>query len=83
MAARLWRLGKKKYLYELEVDEADICFKGDLNHFSAAVDADEAGKLFDAELVHYRTGKNAGECWTEPRVEMLVKQARIVQCFAN
>lgn len=43
LAKRLWSLSGKRYLYELEIDEADIRHKGDLNYYSEAKTAAKLG----------------------------------------
>ncbi len=47
VAKRLWRRSRKRYLYELEIAEADIRHKGDLNYYSEALDAVKSGKPFE------------------------------------
>lgn len=79
LARRLWRLSKKKYLYELELDERDIRHKGDLNWYSAAVDAIKAGKSPHDAVKKYCNGEESGPPYTEPRIELLVSQARMIR----
>ena len=78
LARRLWLLSKKKYLYELEIDEADIRHKGDLNHYSEAEVAAKLGKSFD-EVRKYCTGEPAGPQFTGPRIEILVSKATVLR----
>jgi hypothetical protein len=76
VAKRLWPRSKKRYLYELEVDEADIRHKGDLNHYSEAVSAAKSGAPIENAVGKYCAGENASAPYTEPRVEILVSKPR-------
>ena len=81
VARRLWPHSKKKFLYELEVDEADIRHTGDLNLYSAAKDSVAAGSSPDAAINSYCKGETApskpGD--ERPRREILVREARVVR----
>lgn len=79
LARRLWKISGKKFLYELEVDEVHVRFRGDLNHYSAAVDATKSGASLDEHVESYWSGQEAGAPWTEPRIEVLVSQARVLR----
>jgi hypothetical protein len=79
LARRLWRFSKKKYLYELEIDERDIRHKGDLNWYSAAMDAVKAGRSPHDAVKKYCNGEESGPPYTEPRVELLVSQAKMIR----
>lgn len=78
LSARMWVHSKKKYLYELEVDEADVRHKGDLNFYSEAVSSAMSGAPFTDAIQSYWRGDNAGSPYTQPRVEILVAQARVI-----
>jgi hypothetical protein len=57
--ARLgWEHRKRRYLYELEVDEADIRFHGDLQHFSDAEDAIKDHRSPHDAVARYCSGEN-------------------------
>jgi hypothetical protein len=79
LAKRLWPRSKKRYLYELEIDEADICHKGDLNYYSEAVSAAKSGAPIEDAVSKYCAGENAGAPYTEPRVEILVSKAKVLR----
>jgi hypothetical protein len=78
VAKRLWRLSKKKYLYELEIHKMDIRHKGDLNHYSEAVSAAKSGASIENAVGKYCAGEIAGAPYTEARVEVLVSKATVV-----
>src|SRR5262249_7170674 len=44
VAERLWKHKKETHLFELEIDDADVVHRGDLDFFSAAVDAIKASQ---------------------------------------
>jgi hypothetical protein len=70
-AKRIWRhTDRGQHLYELEVDEADIEFVGDLDYYSAVVDALAIGMPADDYVKAY-----CSEIIASERVEMLVKKA--------
>jgi hypothetical protein len=71
-AIRLWPHCGKKYLYELEVEASDVRFEGDLDFYSAAVDAVKGDQPFDCHVESY-CGGELQSC----RIEMLVSQARV------
>lgn len=79
LARRLWKYSKKKYLYELEVDDGNIRHRGDLNWYSAAVDAVAMGDSPNEGVTKYWSGESAGEPFTEPRIEVLVSGARVIR----
>lgn len=79
VAKRVWPHSGRKYLYQLEVDEAHIRFRGDLNWYSAAVDKVAAGKAPDDAVNEYCSGQRAGAPFTEPRIEVLVSEARVIR----
>ena len=78
LARRLWPLSKKNFLYKLEIEEEHIRFRGDLNWFSEAVQAVTRGESPDRAVGDYCSGALAGHPWTEPRVEILVFQAKVM-----
>lgn len=77
LALRLWKVSRKTHLYELEIDPADVLFKGDLNNYSAAVDAAKAKAAIDDDVARYCRGEIAPPPWAPPRVEILVKSAKV------
>jgi len=79
VAKRLWPLSKKRYLYELEIDKADIRHKGDLNQYSEAESAAKSGAPVENAVGKYCAGENAGAPYTEPRVEVLVSKAKVLR----
>ena len=79
VAKRLWPLSKKRYLYELEIDKADIRHKGDLNQYSEAESAAKSGAPVENAVGKYCAGENAGAPYTEPRGEVLVSKAKVLR----
>jgi hypothetical protein len=77
MANRLWKLGRKKYLYYLTVDESNVRHKGDVNCYSLAGDEIASGASPDNAIKKYWSGENAGPCYPTPRVEVLVSHATV------
>ena len=65
---------RSRFLYELEVKDADIRHVGDLDHYSAAKDAAKSGHPF---------AKHLEASWTQltgaRRVEILVASALVVR----
>lgn len=77
-AKRVWPHSKKKYLYELEVDESDIRFKSDLNHFSDATGSIGSADAFDNAVARYCSAAPPTADHTTPRVEVLVSRATVI-----
>jgi hypothetical protein len=78
VAKRLWQYSGRRYLYELEIDKADIRHIGDLNHYSDAKDAAISGAPFEDAVARYCMGEPSGPPrFTEPRVEILVSKAMV------
>jgi len=71
-ALRLWSYCDKKYLYQLEVENDDVCFEGDLDFYSAAVDAAKCDKRFDHHVKSYCIGGTQSS-----RTEVLVSKALV------
>jgi hypothetical protein len=71
-----WRKTKKPYhFYEMSIDVADIEHIGDLTYFSMLEDYIESGRtVHDYALQAYLNQFQA-----RPRIEILVKKARVVQ----
>jgi hypothetical protein len=61
----------------LEIEDANIRHIGDLNWYSAAVDAVRRGKPFKDAVDKYCRGEEAGLPFTEPQIEVLVSEARV------
>jgi hypothetical protein len=79
VARRLWPLSKKKHLYELEIEHSNIRFQGDLNCYSTAIDAVAAGRSPQNAVEKYCRGEEAGPPYTEPRIEVLVSEAKVIR----
>lgn len=79
LARRLWPLSRKRYLYELEIDETDIRHRGDLNYYSEAETAAKLSTPFEDAIRKYCTGLTAGQPFTEPRIEILVSKATVLR----
>ncbi len=81
---RMWRINSKAaYLYELEVDESDIVFTSDLNHYNDAKDAITACISPDAALDRYCTFHPPLDHHTGPRIEVLVRKALVIRLVAS
>jgi|LNFM01.2.fsa_nt_gb hypothetical protein len=83
VARRLWKLSKKTYLYELEVEQTDVRFKADLHFYSEAVDAVKQGASPDSAVRRYCSGESAGPCSGLPRIEVLVTKAKVIRRFCR
>lgn len=79
VAERLWARSKKKYLYEVEIDDADIRHKGDVNQYSEAADAAKLNRPFEDAITKYWNGDLAGQPYSEPRMEILVSKATVLR----
>lgn len=77
---RLWSLSGKQYLYELEVDEVDMRFRGDLNHYNNAKDAVGDGRPLDKFVQAYCEGKDSDPAVNgAPRIELLFSKAKVLK----
>jgi hypothetical protein len=74
VARRVARLARKP-LYELQIDVADIVHRGDVQHFSNAVDAINLGKNPREHVTKYCEGVE----FISERVEILVTKAKVVR----
>ncbi|WP_454655096.1 hypothetical protein [Bosea beijingensis] len=75
-ARKAWALEKGKYLYEVEIDEADIRHRGDTNAYGLVKDLLKAGKDPAPALMLYWSGEGVEA--QLPRVELLVTKATVV-----
>jgi hypothetical protein len=76
-AKRVFNPSKKRFLYELDVQSKDIRFVGDLDHYSAAVDAVKQNMDYAPTVSLYCAGDIQGS-----RVEVLVAKATVVGIIA-
>ena len=83
IAKRLWKNSGKRYLYELEVEDASIRHMGDLDLYSAAKDAVKGGKSPDSAIRGYCNGENAPPELGGPRREILVGEGRVMRKIAS
>lgn len=66
----------KKYLYKVEYDAKDLLHKGDLSHYSEALDLRASTEQAKAAAERYWSGEGHA---TEPaRVEVLVRKATVL-----
>lgn len=65
---------RSRFLYELDVQDADIRHVGDLDHYSAAKDAAKLGQPYARHLEAYWTQRTGAR-----RVEILVASACVVR----
>lgn len=79
VAKRVWPRSGKQHLYQLEVGHANIRHRGDVNWYSAAVDAVKSGVSPDDAVAKYCSGQEAGLPFTEPRMEVLVSEAKVIK----
>lgn len=81
MARRTWSRSseKAKYLYQLEIDKADVRHCGDVNHFSD-VSADLAAKRPATASIeaYWNSTPHVPSMHSGARVEKLVKKAVVV-----
>lgn len=75
---RAWQLRRSPYFYELEIDEADILFRSDLNHYSDALDAAKKGLPFDDAVARYCANAPQLAHHNRPRVDLLLTRACVV-----
>jgi hypothetical protein len=80
VAKRVWPLSGTLYLYELEILQADIRFRGDLNHYNNAADAAALDFPFDHHLEAYRTGAPSPNNGA-PRIELLFSKAKALKRY--
>jgi hypothetical protein len=78
LAKRIWPLSKTKHLYELEIQEFNIRHIGDLNWYSAAVDAVKSQMPSEIYIKNYCSGVLSGLPFTTPRLEILVSEAKVL-----
>ena len=78
VAKWVWPYSGKLYLYELEILEADIKFRGDLNHYNNAADAAALDFPFDHHIEAYRTGAPSPDNGL-PRIELLFSKAKVLK----
>ena len=73
-AKQLWKLACPSHLYELEIEETDIQFIGDLEFYSDAKDAVKRGSDPESSVTAYCDGQIKSE-----RVEVLVSKAKVLR----
>lgn len=73
-------MSRKRYLYKLEILEADIRLRGDLNHYNNAIDAVDANTPLDKHLEAYRKGEPS-TLNGEPRIELMFAKAKVLERF--
>jgi hypothetical protein len=78
VAKRVWPLSHKTYLYELEIDQADIRLRGDLNHYNNAKDAAKCCASFDHHLRAYCNG-DPSPVNGNPRIELLFVKGKVLK----
>jgi hypothetical protein len=78
VAERVWPLSRKLYLYKLEILQADIRFRGDLNHYNNAKDAVKANQPFDEHLRAYCAG-DPSPMNGSPRIELMFSKAKVLE----
>lgn len=82
LAERLWRLGRARYLYALEIDDTSIRHVGDVNCFSAVVDALANTRSPDDPINRYWRGA-AEPGYSARRIEILVSGATVLSMVAS
>jgi len=82
VARRLWPHSKRKYLYELEIEQSNIRLKADLNFYSEAVDAIKEGRSPIPAVEKYCSGESADPSSGLRRIEILVTEAKVIRRFA-
>lgn len=74
----LWKYSKKQYLYELEIEDKNINFVGNLDSYSAAVDAVGNTKLLEEKVEQYCKGEVLDQN-IDIRLEVLVCEAKVIR----
>lgn len=74
VAKRLHKYARKKFLYQLEIDDSDIRHRGDVEHFSDAVDAIKTNRNADSSVASYCRS----DLKNSPKVELLVSRAVVI-----
>jgi hypothetical protein len=67
----------------LEIEDANVRHKGDLNWYSSAVDAAKLGTSPDDAIKKYCDGEITGAEYTTPRIELLVSEAKVIRKLAS
>jgi hypothetical protein len=69
-----WRYRKGTHLYEVEIDDADVVHKADLDSYTAVEEAHGKGEATAEHVARYWAGATEGR-----RVEILATQVRVVR----
>ena len=77
-ATRLAKRSNSKFLYELNVEPADIRCRFDVELFSDATD-EKMGPAFEGAVRRFCAGKTGGKSGLSPKIEVLVTQATVIR----
>ena len=72
----IWHKIPYKYYYEVEIDEADICHRSNLNHYNDGIDAVGNGQSLDKIVEDY--WNNAQSSDPKSRIEILATKATVI-----
>jgi hypothetical protein len=78
---RIWPAVPAKYFYEVEIEEADILHRSNLNHYNDGLDAAKKGEPLDDIVAAYWS--NARSSDAKPRIEILVTKARVIRLLLS
>ena len=73
-ARAAYRLSKRKYLYEVEVEERDILHQADLSHYTDTRDAINGGRSPNEHVRRYWAGEPHLPEHIKPRFEILARK---------
>jgi hypothetical protein len=81
-ARRAWSYENGKYLYKLEIDEADVRHRGDVNHYTDIGDALKINADTSLSVQDYLSGRNSDRSkYPTARFEILVRKALVLERF--
>jgi hypothetical protein len=72
----IWAKIPYKYYYEVEIDEADILHRSNLNHYNDGNDAANSSQPLDKIVQDYWS--NAPSCDPKSRIEILANKAKVI-----
>jgi hypothetical protein len=78
---RIWKVVPAKYFYEVEIDDADVLFRSNLNHYNDGLRAAEAHQPFGEFIRAYWQNSDSWDATS--RDEILVTKATIVRLLLS
>jgi len=77
LARQSGALLERRYLYTLEVEDGDVIFESDLQHYSEVVGSIKAGRDPDEAIRRYWA--NGPRCGPKPRIEVLFARGKVLK----